>query len=129
MRCTRKRDGDSLWGSQSWLQPAFSRLFAASMSLRSLNPMQLSKPSLNWLLACISGLLFILVFPRFNFTWLAPFAPAPLLFAVAREPRPWRRFLLGWVAGVIYWFGVCYWIQFVLSFHGGMGDAAGWAVF
>ena len=30
---------------------------------------------------------------------------------------------------MIYWFGVCYWIQFVLSFHGGLGDAAGWAVF
>jgi apolipoprotein N-acyltransferase len=91
--------------------------------------MQLSKPLLNWLLACLSALLLILVFPRFNFTWLAPFALAPLLIAVAREPRPWRRFLLGWVAGTIYWFGVCYWIQFVLSFHGGLGDAAGWAVF
>ena len=30
---------------------------------------------------------------------------------------------------MVYWFGVCYWIQFVLSFHGGLGDAAGWAVF
>src|SRR3984957_5726615 len=91
--------------------------------------MRVSKSFLNWLLACISALLLILVFPRFNFTWLAPFAPAPLLIAVAREPRPWRRFLLGWVAGIIYWFGVCYWIQFVLSFHGGLGGAAGWAVF
>ena len=49
--------------------------------------------------------------------------------AVAREPRPWRRFLLGWTAGVVYWFGVCYWIQFVLAVHGGMGEAAGWALF
>src|ERR1700722_7276438 len=91
--------------------------------------MRVSKSFLNWLLACISALLLILVFPRFNFTWLAPFALAPLLIAVAREPRPWRRFLFGWVAGIVYWFGLCYWIQFVLSFHGGLGGAAGWAGF
>jgi apolipoprotein N-acyltransferase len=40
-----------------------------------------------------------------------------------------RRFLFGWAAGIVYWFGVCYWIQFVLSFHGGLGETAGWAVF
>jgi len=56
-------------------------------------------------------------------------ALAPLLVAVAREPRWLRRFLLGWAAGVVYWFGVCYWIQFVLAFHGGLGEVAGWAVF
>jgi apolipoprotein N-acyltransferase len=61
--------------------------------------------------------------------WLAPVALTPLAIAVAREARPLRRFLLGWVAGVVFWFGVCYWIQFVLSFHGGLGDPAGWAVF
>src|SRR5437588_6384399 len=61
--------------------------------------------------------------------WLAPVALAPMLVAVAREPRWLRRFLLGWTAGVVYWFGVCYWIQFVLSFHGGLGEIAGWAVF
>ena len=26
---------------------------------------------------------------------------------------------------MVYWFGVCYWIQFVLAVHGGMGDAGG----
>jgi apolipoprotein N-acyltransferase len=71
----------------------------------------------------------ILAFPRFQIVWLAPVALAPLLVAVAREPRWRRRFLLGWAAGVVYWFGVCYWIQFVLAFHGGLGQAAGWAVF
>jgi hypothetical protein len=49
--------------------------------------------------------------------------------AMAREARWTRRFLMGWSAGVVYWFGVCYWIQFVLAFHGGLGEAAGWAVF
>jgi len=84
---------------------------------------------LNWLLAVASAALLILCFPRFQIAWLAPVAIAPLLIALAREPRPLRRFLLGWTSGVAYWFGVCYWIQFVLSFHGGLGNLAGWAVF
>jgi apolipoprotein N-acyltransferase len=84
---------------------------------------------LTWLLALASSALLILTFPRFNLVWLAPAALTPLLLAAAREARPWRRFLLGWASGAVYWFGVCYWIQFVLSFHGGLGDAAGWAVF
>ena len=84
---------------------------------------------LNGLLALLSAALLVLIFPRFHIVWLAPVALAPLLVALAREPRPGRRFLLGWGAGVVYWFGVCYWIQFVLAFHGGLGELAGWAVF
>lgn len=84
---------------------------------------------MNWLLALLSAALLILTFPRFDLTWLAPVALAPLLVAAARERRPGRRFLLGWVAGIVYWFGVCYWIQFVLATHGGLGEVAGWAVF
>jgi apolipoprotein N-acyltransferase len=83
---------------------------------------------LNWILALASAALLILTFPKFSLVWLAPVALAPLLVALAREPRWARRFLLGWGAGVAYWFGVCYWIQFVLSFHGGVGDVVGWAL-
>jgi apolipoprotein N-acyltransferase len=84
---------------------------------------------LNLLLSLASAALLILIFPRFHIVWFAPVALTPILFAVAREPDVRRRFLLGWAAGVLYWFGVCYWIQFVLSFHGGLGEIAGWAVF
>ena len=84
---------------------------------------------LNWLLAVASAGLLVLAFPGFDLAWLAAVALAPLLVAVAREPRPWRRFLLGWACGIVYWFGVCHWIQFTLAVHGGMGDATGWAVF
>ena len=56
-------------------------------------------------------------------------ALTPLLIALAREPRPLWRFLLGEFAGIIYWFGVCYWIQFVLEVHGGMGRWGGWGTF
>jgi apolipoprotein N-acyltransferase len=84
---------------------------------------------LNLLLALASAALLILAFPRFQIAWLAPVALAPLLIAAARERRPIRRFFLGWISGLLYWFGVCYWIQFVLAVHGGLGEAAGWAVF
>jgi apolipoprotein N-acyltransferase len=81
---------------------------------------------LSWLLALASAGLLILVAPRPSFTWVAPIALTPLLLACALEPRALRRFFLGWTAGIVYWFGVCYWIQFVLSYHGGVGDAVGW---
>ena len=84
---------------------------------------------LNWVLALASAALMILIFPAFSITWLAPVALAPLLVALAGEPHWLRRFLLGWGAGVVYWFGVCYWIQFVLAFHGGVGETVGWLLF
>jgi len=84
---------------------------------------------LNSLLALSSAVLLILVFPRFDLTWLAPVALAPLLVAVARARRTAHRFLLGWAAGLAYWAGACYWIQFVLYHHGGLGPAASWAAF
>lgn len=70
-----------------------------------------------------------LIFPRFGIPWLAPIALVPLLIALAREPRPLWRFLLGEFAGIVYWFFICYWIQFVLDVHGGMGDWGSWGTF
>jgi apolipoprotein N-acyltransferase len=84
---------------------------------------------LNAALALLSAALLIFTFPKFNIVWLAPVALVPLLIAVTRERRPLYRFLLGWGAGVVYWFGVCYWIQAVLANYAGVSDAAGWALF
>ena len=84
---------------------------------------------MNYLLAALTGILLVLLFPRFSFTVLAPIALTPLLIAMAREFRPKQRFLLGYIAGVIYWFGVCYWIQAVLADHGGVGEWGGWAAY
>jgi len=81
------------------------------------------------LLSLASAVLLILVFPRFELVWLAPAALAPLLYAIADEPSWKRRFLLGEIAGIVYWFGICYWIQFVLEVHGGMGTFGSWSVF
>jgi apolipoprotein N-acyltransferase len=89
---------------------------------------------LNFTLALLTALLLILVFPNlifptFGVPWLAPMALTPLLIALAREPRPLWRFWLGEVTGIVYWFGICYWIQFVLEVHGGMGRWGGWGTF
>ena len=84
---------------------------------------------LNWLLALLFGGAADSLFPAIRVAWLATGG------ARAAADRPGARaaapaaFLLGWAAGMAYWFGVCYWIQFVLAFHGGLGDLAGWAVF
>lgn len=88
----------------------------------------------NFALALLTAVLLILVFPNLIFPtvgmpWLAPLALAPLLIALAREPRPLWRFLLGEFTGIIYWLGICYWIQFVLEVHGGMGRWGSWGTF
>jgi apolipoprotein N-acyltransferase len=83
----------------------------------------------NFALALLSAVLLILVFPRFGLTALAPVALAPILIACAREFSWRRRFLMGWFAGAIFWGTVCYWIQFVLEVHGGMGRWGGWGTF
>jgi apolipoprotein N-acyltransferase len=84
---------------------------------------------INYLLAILSGALLFTIHPRFSFTLLAPVAVTPLVIALAREWRPKHRFLLGYVTGLVFWAGVNYWIQFVISVHGGLGDAAGTLAF
>src|SRR5260370_5839541 len=89
----------------------------------------MSRSPLNFGLALLAAALLILISPGATATFLARLALAPLLIAVAREPGPWMRFLRGWCAGVLYWFGICRWIQFVLEVHGGMGRWGGWGSF
>jgi apolipoprotein N-acyltransferase len=85
--------------------------------------------AINVALSVLTGALLVLIFPRFNFTWLAPLALVPLIVACAREPKWKRRFLVGWAGGTFFWFFVCTWIQYVLEFHGGMGRWGGWGTF
>jgi apolipoprotein N-acyltransferase len=88
----------------------------------------------NFTLALLTAVLLILlypnlIFPGFGLPWLAPVALVPLLIALALEPRPLWRLLLGEFTGIVYWFAVCYWIQFVLEVHGGLGRWGSWATF
>src|SRR5579864_2990759 len=91
-------------------------------------------PLINFSLAFLTAALLVFTFPNIvlvdrGLPWLAPLALIPLLFALSREPRPLWRFLLGEFTGILYWFGQCYWIQFVLEVHGGMGRWGGWGTF
>lgn len=81
---------------------------------------------MNWLLALASGLISTALFPPFGWVWLAPLSLAPLLVACAREPDWKRRFLLGEIAGFVYWAGVCNWIAWVLENHASMSAVLSW---
>lgn len=84
---------------------------------------------LNWILAFASSAMLVLLFPRFSFVWLAPVALTPLLIACAREPRWLWRFALGYGAGIVYWFGVCNWIEWTLAHYAGVSGFVAWLLF
>ena len=63
--------------------------------------------------ALLSGLAQVLVYPRFSWCWLAPVCLVPLLVVLRRE-SPKRRFALGWLSGMLFWGGTCYWIYPVM---------------
>jgi apolipoprotein N-acyltransferase len=88
-----------------------------------------TRRTLPFILAAASGILQFLIFPSFEIPWLAPLAVAPLLFALADETRPRRRFLLGCVAGWIFWAGACYWIYDVMHRYAYLSAPVAVAVF
>jgi apolipoprotein N-acyltransferase len=83
----------------------------------------------NWILSVLSAVLLVLLYPRFNYVWLAPVALTPLLVACVRE-RSWKwRAAFGYAAGVVYWFGLCNWIQWTLAQHAGVSGLVAWLLF
>jgi apolipoprotein N-acyltransferase len=72
------------------------------------------------ILAAATGLLLVTIFPGFNLALLAPLALVPLLLALDEEACGRRRFLLGWIAGSLFWGGVCYWIYYTMHVFGGV---------
>jgi apolipoprotein N-acyltransferase len=95
-----------------------------------------------WLLAILSGVLQILAFPLPNLYPLSWVAVAPLLVAVlrAREPLDIRLpaslsqkllpatalqgFFLGYVSGILWYAGTCYWVYHTMHLYGGLSAAA-----
>ncbi|MBI3666762.1 MAG: apolipoprotein N-acyltransferase [Acidobacteria bacterium] len=80
-------------------------------------------------MAAASGILLVALFPRFNLTYFAPLALVPLLLAIDIEPRSGGRFLLGAVAGWIFWGGTCYWIYGVMHQYGHVPASGAAALF
>jgi apolipoprotein N-acyltransferase len=92
-------------------------------------------PSRAWILALISSVLQILVFPNVNLYFLCWIAMAPLLYALlrgrggegelfdseGRSLRPftlWQGFLIAWMSGIVWYLGTCYWIYPVMNGYG-----------
>ncbi len=89
-----------------------------------------------WLLTILSVVLQVVIFPLPNFYVLSWIALAPLLIALlrARHPEtlqlkgevkllpatPMQGFLLGYVCGIIWYGGTCYWIYSTMKQYGGI---------
>ena len=89
-----------------------------------------------WLLAVLSAILQVIIFPLPGVYILSWFALTPLLVALLRarpageleiagsvrlQPAtPWQGFLLSYVCGVIWYAGTCYWIYDTMRQYGGL---------
>ena len=71
-------------------------------------------------LAVASGILQILLFPKFSLSWVSWVALVPLLIALFRETAWQRAALLGWIFGLTFFSGCCYWILAVLQGYSDM---------
>src|SRR5256886_7873677 len=59
-----------------------------------------------------SALLTVLAFPDFKLWFLAWISLAPLLVVVARTLSASRAFVAGWLWGVIFFYGTCWWLPY-----------------
>ncbi len=70
-------------------------------------------------MAVLSAALLILAFPNFNLWVLAWIGVVPLMLAVLRSPQMQvRAFLLGWIAGTLFFYGTCYWLTYSMIRYG-----------
>jgi apolipoprotein N-acyltransferase len=90
-----------------------------------------------WLLALLSAFLQVVIFPLENIYVLGWIAFAPLLVALLRTrpaetlqlqgaakllpARPLQGFLLGYVCGILWYAGTCYWVYSTMKQYGGIG--------
>ena len=94
-----------------------------------------------WLLAAASGVLQVLIFPEPALYFLSWVALAPLIYAVLQcrnqdalltmvedgkwfaPATAWQGFWLGYLSGVIWYLGSCYWVYHVMHVYGNLGPA------
>ena len=115
-----------LWGRGGFRRRLYRNLKAACRGLRYTPPM---KPWKLWAAAVVSAALLELPFPLAGpmpawRAWFAWIGLAPLLRAVLSSgegPHPVRRaFLLGYLSGVLWYMGNCYWIYATMHIYGGL---------
>jgi apolipoprotein N-acyltransferase len=73
-----------------------------------------------WCAAVSTSLLLILSFPNFDLYPLTWLGLVPLLVVIAKRPAPARAFILGWVAGTVFFYGSCYWLTYSMIHYGGL---------
>jgi apolipoprotein N-acyltransferase len=92
-----------------------------------------------WGLVLLSAGLQVLIFPLPGLYWLCWVAVAPLLVGIlrARAPEtlrlqlnghrqarlpatPWQGFVLGYVCGILWYLGTCYWVYGTMKQYGGV---------
>lgn len=69
-------------------------------------------------LTVLSAALLVLSFPNFDFSWLAWIALAPLIFVLGQGPKPARALVLGWLWGVLFFYGSCWWLTYPMIHYG-----------
>ena len=74
---------------------------------------------ISMLCSSLSGLLLILIFPLWDRHYLAWVAMIPLLW-LARAKKGRHHFWLGWWAGIIFFYGLLYWLPGTMVRYGGM---------
>jgi apolipoprotein N-acyltransferase len=97
-------------------------------------------PAQAWMMAILSGVLQVLIFPSPSLSFLAWLALAPLLVAILRNSSvdgelldesgqsltaisPGQAFWLGYVCGIVWYLGNCYWIYNTMHAYGNLSSA------
>jgi len=89
-----------------------------------------------WLLAILSAMLQVIIFPLPNLYWLSWIAATPLIVAILRARRPdtlqlegagkvlpaspLQGFALGYICGILWYCGNCYWVYSTMKQYGGI---------
>jgi len=125
-----------MWGEERATAVAqiFPRETYRSRSLLSLPVRQIHLSA--WLLAILSAVLQVLIFPLPGLCILSWFALAPLIFALLRTrpagelevagslrlgpASPSQAFLLAYASGILWYAGTCYWIYDTMRQYGGL---------
>jgi apolipoprotein N-acyltransferase len=73
----------------------------------------------------LSGLLFALAFPPFEWVLLAPLALVPWIVVLAREESRSRALYSGFLFGLVFWCASIPWIAYVVTHYGGQSGPMG----
>jgi apolipoprotein N-acyltransferase len=110
--------------------PFWSHPDAESTDARSLKTESaVGRLGVSLLLAASSGLLLVLALPKPDLYALGWIALVPLLMALSVGSSPRFAFLTGYVGGLVFFGGTCYWIVSTMSTYGGLSVPVSIAVF